>query len=403
MQAGTRLFVLLTLALLAVAALAVLVGPAVVGDGADASVKVPATQSQPSPATQPFAKGDWPMFRGTAEQTGVAGSTLPEKLQLVWTHETKSSVRSTAAIVKDTVYVGDDDGRLHALRLADGTRRWVYKAGDVGIQAAPLVVGGGVYVGDLDGVFHAVDAATGRRRWTFKTEDQIISSAGIWGRTVLVGSYDQSFYGLDLATGRQKWKFETDAPVHGSPCVVGDVALFGGCDGQLRAIDLRTGRQRYAVELEDNIAATAAHAEGDVFLATYAGRIVCVDLVQQAVIWQRPEKGRGRPFYASAAVAGDRVVFAGRDHLVRCLNRHDGSRLWTYKAGGQIDSSPVIVGRRVLVGTGDGFVVALSLDDGKRLWQFEAGSSVSASPAVGGGRLVIGAEDGAIYCFGAKR
>src|SRR5438093_7569690 len=37
-----------------------------------------------SPTAQ---QNDWPMFRGNSQLTGVAGSSLPEKLSLQWTYE----------------------------------------------------------------------------------------------------------------------------------------------------------------------------------------------------------------------------------------------------------------------------------------------------------------------------
>ena len=57
---------------------------------------------------------DWPTFRGNPAQSGVAGSSLPRRLDLLWTYEAGSAVGSTAAIVKGTVYVGNDDGNLLA-------------------------------------------------------------------------------------------------------------------------------------------------------------------------------------------------------------------------------------------------------------------------------------------------
>src|SRR5687768_16607886 len=49
---------------------------------------------------------DWPLFRGNALQTGVAKTTLPDKLEIRWKVDLKKGIESTAAIHKDTVYVG---------------------------------------------------------------------------------------------------------------------------------------------------------------------------------------------------------------------------------------------------------------------------------------------------------
>ncbi len=120
--------------------------------------------------------GDWSSFRGNPLMTGVAKEALPAPLKQLWHYQTKSGVKSTAAIVGDTVYVGTKDGELLALALATGKLRWKFTAG-AAISAAPCVVGSTVYVGDEDGIFHAVNRVTGKQLWKFKTGDKIISSA----------------------------------------------------------------------------------------------------------------------------------------------------------------------------------------------------------------------------------
>src|SRR5205809_7150583 len=80
---------------------------------------------------QPAADADWPLFRGDPLQTGVAKSTLPDKLEIRWKVDLKKGIESTAAIVKDTVYVGCYDEHLHAYDLATGKLRWKTKLGPI--------------------------------------------------------------------------------------------------------------------------------------------------------------------------------------------------------------------------------------------------------------------------------
>ena len=55
-------------------------------------------QGAPSPA--------WPQFRDTPALTGVASTTLPANLKVLWTYEAGDTVESSAAIVDGVVYVG---------------------------------------------------------------------------------------------------------------------------------------------------------------------------------------------------------------------------------------------------------------------------------------------------------
>ena len=61
---------------------------------------------QPPPAVD----ADWPLFRGDPLQTGVAKGALPDKLEIRWKVDLKKGIESTAAIVKDTVYVVGQSG-----------------------------------------------------------------------------------------------------------------------------------------------------------------------------------------------------------------------------------------------------------------------------------------------------
>ena len=118
-------------------------------------------------AQQPIA-ADWPQFRGNPQLTGVASSTLPPALKVMWTFDAGDAIESSAAIADGTVYVGSAAGELVALDLQTGAVRWKYRTAEIG-ESSPAIANGVVYIGDLTGTFHAVDAKSGKPLWTFKT------------------------------------------------------------------------------------------------------------------------------------------------------------------------------------------------------------------------------------------
>jgi outer membrane protein assembly factor BamB len=129
--------------------------------------------------------------------------------------------------------------------------------------------------------------------------------------------------------------------------------------------------------------------------------MMCVDPASTKAVWDIPiNKQESVSVYASPTVAGEYAVFAGRDQVVRCLRAKDGTQVWQFKTGGDVDSSPVVVGDHVFLGSSDGTLYELALTDGREIWRFDAGAPITASPAVAEGRLVVGAEDGTMYCFG---
>ena len=82
---------------------------------------------------------NWPIFRGDSTSSGVAKTTLPDKLEKVWEFKVEGGAfDSTAAIVDGVVYIGDMDGELRALNLVDGKEIWKLET-DGGFLAAPAV------------------------------------------------------------------------------------------------------------------------------------------------------------------------------------------------------------------------------------------------------------------------
>jgi outer membrane protein assembly factor BamB len=72
-------------------------------------------------------------------------------------------------------------------------------------------------------------------------------------------------------------------------------------------------------------------------------------------------------------VVGDKLWTVEKDeHRIVCLNAVDGSGLWSFTAGGRIDSSPTISRGRVLFGCRDGYVYCLNANDGLLIWKFRA-------------------------------
>lgn len=74
-----------------------------------------------------------------------------------------------------------------------------------------------------------------------------------------------------------------------------------------------------------------------------------------------------------SVVAGGKVFVAAKDtHMVYALDENSGKQLWTYTAGGRIDSPPTIHNGLVLFGSADGRVHCLRATDGELVWTFRA-------------------------------
>src|SRR5262245_26529259 len=72
---------------------------------------------------------DWLLVRGDTLGSGIAKCDLPDKLEALWTYKAGKSAgfEATAVVADGVIYVGDNDGTLHAVRIDHGTTVWKKK------------------------------------------------------------------------------------------------------------------------------------------------------------------------------------------------------------------------------------------------------------------------------------
>lgn len=121
--------------------------------------------------------------------------------------------------------------------------------------------------------------------------------------------------------------------------------------------------------------------------------------------WQAELGGR----LTAVTVAGGRLFVASVEtHTVYALDAITGKVLWSYMAGGRIDSPPTIYKGRVLFGSADGWVYCLRASDGTLIWRYRAApidlrlvafEQVESVWPVHGSVLV---QDGVVYCVAGR-
>ena len=164
-----------------------------------------------------------------------------------WVTRLQGQVKSGVALIgRRRLYVGDYSGHLYELDAASGHVVWKAAAqprfGSLGnFYATPAVAYGRVFVGATDGKMYSYGATSGKLRWSQSTGGYVYSSAAVWRDRVLVGSYSHRFFCFDAATGRVLWQFTADGPISGSPTVIAGRVYFATLKGTTYALDARTG------------------------------------------------------------------------------------------------------------------------------------------------------------------
>ena len=104
--------------------------------------------------------------------------------------------------------------------------------------------------------------------------------------------------------------------------------------------------------------------------AKRSGRGSCKVSVELKQEWKARLPG-GRP--SSPVIAGGMVFVACLDtHMVCALNAEDGEVIWSFTAGGRVDSPPTVYEGRAIFGSADGRIYCLDAADGRLAWSFLA-------------------------------
>ena len=394
-----------------------LMGACVIGCSQPSQVteQTPQTPSQSTQKQTPKTKtagSDWTSFRGNAQSTGFTEGETGDALLPAWKFKLDDGgFESSAAIVatKDsearteqkTVYIAgltnDVKGKLFALNLEDGTKRWEFNSED-GFLTTPVVDDGRLYLGDMAGQFFCIDTS-GEKQWTYKTEIEINSSANTYKDLVLFGSQDGALYALDKATGDFKWKHATEDQIQCSITVAKNHAFLAGCDSMLHVIDLDTGKETGNVKLSSPTISTPA-ADGDTaYFGNEKGTFYSVNVATSETNWTVEDERGGNSIRSSAAIADGHVVFGARNRKLYSYNPQTGDENWSTTLKNKVDSSPVIVKNRVIAASTDGRLYLLNLENGELLWQKQFNGGITGSPAFAHGFVIVATDDGIVYAL----
>jgi outer membrane protein assembly factor BamB len=352
---------------------------------------------------------DWPLVRGDTLGSGVAPTSLPDQLEVLWTYQAADDAGfdATAVVADGIAYVGDNAGTFHAVRLADGKAVWTKPFEDSSFGAGAAIDGDRLYVGDLNGTVRCLALGDGQEHWKVDVGGEVYAGPIPHGDDVLVTSEAGTLTCLNKSDGGQRWQFRIEAPLRCSPTIAGGRVMLSGCDSLLHIINVADGKEISTVEIDGPTGATAAMLADRVFFGTEGGTFFAIDVPTNegmpAVAWTFRDPRRGQPIRSAAAVSDALVVFGSHGKAVYGLDPATGKEKWKpLTTRSRIESSPVIAGNRVVAATAAGKLYSLDANSGEVRWEHDAGGSFTASPAVADGRIILGNGDGTLYCFGAR-
>ncbi len=375
--------------------------------------------------TEPRGTVNQYRFESSHQGVALSASGLDRRPVLVWSQGPLGigdydASKSSPAIAEDSVYVGQDDGRLWALNRDSGEPRWSFATrrhfeelgrpdrAYTGIHGSPAFDEENVYIGDYSGWLYAVDRRSGNLAWERQLGGSIGSSPVLDGERIWIavefpnpdgkvfavrasdgapllaseylggqmhGTVSLSYQSARLVIGTNQgrvwgllpeslavvWTQSLDGAVKSTAAIVGDVALVTAWDGALHAFDLSLGQPRFSV-------------------------------------------GTQGLSMSSPAVWDDIACFGSHDHSLTCVALASGQVRWKAFTGGIVSSSPVILKdpRLVIVGSVDGSIYAYSLDNGALAWTWPLGTAITSVPVAVDRSLFVNDNLGTVWRLDAS-
>lgn len=323
------------------------------------------------------------------------------------------------AVDGQAVYAADVSGRLQARRRDNGRRLWTVRTRHP-FSAGPVVAYNQLFLGTRKGELLCFSAEEGKLLWRAQLGGEVLAPPAVNGDAVAVKSADGHVTLLDRVGGEVRWIHDGGNPtlalrMASRPLLLPDVVLVGTPAGEMLALSRASGQLLWQRRIADpagkseldrlvDIAGDFVQQDGKLYVGTYQGRVVSLDLQGGQFSWQQPLST-----FQPAAVANGQVFAVDADSRVLALRTDDGVVLWR---------NELLLGRRLtgvatlqgwlLVGDLDGWIHVIRQQDGvvvgrhhvdglARLWRDE--QPLLATPLVDDDTVYVLGSDGRFAAF----
>lgn len=303
---------------------------------------------------------------------GVFRAIDAETGRLVWSHDAKAEILTTALRHKDLVLFGTGGGKFVALKASTGKPAWSYDAG-AAIYSSPVAgPEGEVCFGTNKAELHALDAGTGKLIW--RNSDALYSieaSPAVEGDRIYFGAWDGYLYCADRKSGKTLWKAPSAwnrekvvryyAPADASPVVAGE-HVFAADRGYLAGRWSRTGGDLQTTVSAD-AAALAVMPDGKSLLVRGTKTPLTRINLDGEVLWQSDFVPGRIP--AAPTVSGDTIYLCNNTGVLHAVDADTGRTRWKYRVTPSLYVMAGIgVGKDTVYAAGtDGVLTAISLPE----------------------------------------
>ena len=332
---------------------------------------------KPAPKIGPVQGVQWSMYGFDAARTRDVNLPLRPPFRRLWYYPTHSLVEFPPAIGYGRLYFAAGDGTLFALNEQTGHKAWHYDSGRC-VAASPAV------------------GAYGSLFMAFLNKPPCNRPAGTPGLDGVVMRFAVGF-------GHVIWKTRI-GPSESSPLLLNGRVYVGDWNGDVWALDGSHGKVLWKAHVGGPVKGGLAYADGRLYAGSYDGHVYCLSMSGR-LLWKAAAQGtllHGGRFYATPAVAHDRVYVGATDGKVYSFGATSGKLRWSHATGGYVYSSAAVWRGLVLVGSYSRRFYAFDAATGATRWSYQANGPISGSPTVIGGVVYFATLERRTYALDAS-
>jgi len=242
------------------------------------------------------------------------------------------------------------------------------------------------------------------------------------GKLIYLATTNDTLYAIDTGTANVVWKFgcPDGSPIVASPVIYNSNVYIAsqGLNGNAHVycLDKVNGPDMVGNPIWDypglgvlNTTATFNSSPSISYPYLYVGGYIdsnmyCISLnppvvagvVPTAGVLRWTFKALGNILSSPTAYAG-MCIFGCNDFNVYCVDSMTGLAKWKFHTNSQVNSSPIISNQVVYIGSYDYNLYAINIINGSKKWSFATKGLIKSSPVPYGGNVYVGSYDGYLY------
>jgi outer membrane protein assembly factor BamB len=345
-----------------------------------------------------LAAGGWAFARsGSGSGSGRLPSGPGRRL---WAAETGGPVTSGAVLSRGILYIGSDDGKVHAFTAASGKPAGTFPTAGA-VSGGVSVAGSTLLAGSDDHYVHAFRLSPGGVAWTYRTGGPVRCQPVVVGGIVYVGSDDHYVYAIHAATGELAWRYPTGGPVRlaplsGAPSYK-NYLFVASQDGHVYALNPGTGKLWWKFAAAGQVTALA-YGPGIAYACDSEGNLFALPGVGPPPGWT----GNYGVVSGTPAIVGNIVYFGSAAAKVYAVNVYGGAlSIWSYSTAGKVNSGLAADSTTAYAGDDDGHLYAIDTSSVSLRWRYQVGAAIQSPILLADGVVYFGSQDRHVYALRA--